>query len=91
MFLDVDQHLVVYIWGKRGVEENKVVNAIELDFILLGRRNKLVISASTSFAKIVLVEIVFTFLLGLKIVAEKIINVKFVRNSHIGLVKLLTR
>ncbi len=50
MFLDSGEQLLIYIRGKGGVGKSRVVKAIEMGFILLSRRKKLVISAPTSSA-----------------------------------------
>lgn len=49
IYLDLDQQLLIYIKSKEEVGKNKVVKTIEIGFILLGRRKKLIISALTGF------------------------------------------
>ncbi len=50
MFLDSGKQLLIYIRGERGVGKSRVMKVIEMGFILLSRRNELVISAPTGSA-----------------------------------------
>lgn len=49
MYLDLDQQLLIYIRVEKRVEKSKVIKTIEINFVLLNKRNELVISASISF------------------------------------------
>lgn len=49
MYLDLDQQLLIYIRVEKMLEKSKVVKTIEINFVLLNKRNELVISASTGF------------------------------------------
>lgn len=51
IYLKLNQQLLIYVRDKGRVRKRRVVKTIEIDFVLLGRRNKLVISTSISFAK----------------------------------------
>lgn len=50
MYLKLNQQLLIYIRGKSEVEKSRVVKAIKIGFVLLGKRNELVIFMPTSFA-----------------------------------------
>lgn len=50
MFFDIDQQLLIYIRDEKSIKKNKIINTIEMGFFLLGKRKKLPISTSISFA-----------------------------------------
>ncbi len=48
MFLDFGEHLLIYSRVEGGVGKSRVMKVIEMGFILLNKRKKLVISAPTN-------------------------------------------
>lgn len=48
IYLYLDQQLLIYIKSKEEVGKNRIIKAIKISFILLSRKNKLVISMPTS-------------------------------------------
>lgn len=48
IYLNLDQQLLIYIKGEKGVKKTKVVKALEIGFTLLNKWNKLVIFVSTN-------------------------------------------
>lgn len=48
IYFDIDQQLLIYIKSRGGVRKSRVIKAIKIDFTLLGKRKKLVISALIS-------------------------------------------
>lgn len=50
MFLDVDKQLFIYIKIEGDVRKSRIINTIEIDFSLFGKRKKTVIFTFTDFA-----------------------------------------
>lgn len=49
MFFDIDKQQLIYVKGERKVGKSRVVKAIEIEFTLLGRKKRLVISTLIDF------------------------------------------
>lgn len=48
IYLNLNQLLLIYIRGEKEVRKSRIIKIIEIDFVLLSRKNKLVISAFTN-------------------------------------------
>lgn len=50
IYFKSNQQLLIYVKSKSGIRKSRVIKAIEIGFVLLSRRNELVIFVLTDFA-----------------------------------------
>lgn len=76
IYLHIDQQLLIYVKGEEVVGKSRVVKVIEMRFILLGRKKKLVISTFASFTTNNIEKSVIHIALGINSRARKDYQVK---------------